>query len=36
MSDEEARTYSPTIILVDEHNSIISTSHAVEPHTLIS
>ncbi len=36
MSDEEAHTYSPTIILVDEHNSIISTSHAVEPHTLIS
>lgn len=36
MSDEEAHSYSPTIILVDEHNNIITTSHSVEPHTLLS
>ncbi len=29
MSDEEARTYRPTVVLVDEHNNIKSRYHEV-------
>lgn len=36
MSQEEAREYSPTIVLVNEHNEIIETSHSVEANTLMN
>lgn len=29
MSNEEANNFSPTVILVDQRNSIVSTSHSV-------
>jgi aspartate 1-decarboxylase len=36
LSDEEARVYKPTVILVDENNDIVSTSHDVEAYHLMS
>lgn len=36
MSQEEAREYAPTIVLVNEHNQIIETSHSVEANTLMN
>lgn len=36
MSQEEAREYAPTIVLVNEHNEIIETSHSVEANTLMN
>ncbi|MFM8438810.1 MAG: aspartate 1-decarboxylase [Candidatus Kapaibacterium sp.] len=36
LSDEEIAGFHPTIILVDETNSIIETSHTVEPHRMVS
>jgi aspartate 1-decarboxylase len=35
MSQEEAKDYAPTIVLVNEHNEIIETSHTVEANTII-
>ncbi|MFZ9815613.1 MAG: aspartate 1-decarboxylase, partial [Candidatus Kapaibacteriota bacterium] len=31
MSEEEARSYKPTIVLVNEKNDIIELSHSIEP-----
>jgi aspartate 1-decarboxylase len=31
MSDSEARSYSPTVVLVDEHNRIVSDNHTEQP-----
>ena len=36
MSEEEARTYKPTIVLVNEKNDIIELSHTIEPQHYIS
>lgn len=36
MSQEEAREYAPTIVLVNEHNEIIETSHSVEANTVMN
>ncbi|MFM8281723.1 MAG: aspartate 1-decarboxylase [Bacteroidota bacterium] len=36
MSDEEARLYKPTIVLVNEHNEILERSHSIEPQNYIS
>lgn len=36
MSQEEAREYAPTIVLVNEHNEIIETSHSVEANTMMN
>lgn len=36
MSDEEARLYKPTIVLVNENNDIVQRFHSIEPQTLIS
>lgn len=36
MSDEEARLYQPTIVLVNENNDIVQRFHSIEPQTLIS
>lgn len=36
MSEDEARTYKPTIVLVNEKNDIIELSHAIEPQHYIS
>lgn len=36
MSDEEARLYKPTIVLVNENNDIVERFHSIEPQTLIS
>lgn len=36
LSDEEARTYQPTVVLVDENNDIVSTSHEVEAYHSMS
>lgn len=36
MSQEEAREYAPTIVLVNEHNEIIETSHSVEANTFMN
>ena len=33
VSDEEARTWEPTVVLVDKHNNIASTSRSVEAFT---
>jgi aspartate 1-decarboxylase len=33
MPDDEARTYNPTVVLVNERNEIVSTSHSVEAYT---
>lgn len=35
MPDEEARRYHPTVVLVNEHNEIVETSHSVEANTRI-
>ncbi len=36
MSQEEAKEYAPTIVLVNEHNEIMETSHSVEANTLMN
>jgi aspartate 1-decarboxylase len=36
MSQEEAKEYAPTIVLVNEHNEIVETSHSVEANTLMN
>ena len=36
MSEEEARSYKPTIVLVNEKNDIIELSHSIEPQHYIS
>ena len=36
MSEEEARSYKPTIVLVNEKNDIIELSHTIEPQHYIS
>lgn len=36
LSDEEARTYQPTVVLVDENNDVVSTSHEVEAYHKMS
>ncbi|NBO69308.1 MAG: aspartate 1-decarboxylase [Bacteroidetes bacterium] len=36
MSEEEARLYKPTIVLVNEHNEILERSHSIEPQHYIS
>ncbi len=36
MSEEEARAYKPTIVLVNEKNDIIELSHSIEPQHYIS
>lgn len=36
LDDEEARTYQPTVVLVDENNDVVSTSHSVEAYTMMS
>ena len=36
MSDEIARTYKPTIVLVNEHNEIIHTSHSMSEKSIYS
>ena len=36
MSQDEAREYAPTIVLVNEYNEIIETSHSVEANTLMN
>ncbi len=33
LPDAEARAHVPTVVLVNEHNDIVSTSHAVEAYT---
>ncbi|TAE27021.1 MAG: aspartate 1-decarboxylase [Candidatus Kapaibacterium sp.] len=35
MSDEEARKYKPTVVLVDEDNNIIQKSHEVIAETVV-
>ncbi len=35
MTDEEARTYKPTVVMVDEHNNIIQKSHEVLAETVV-
>lgn len=32
LSDEESKVHEPTIVLVDENNSIIDKSHSVQAH----
>jgi len=36
MSDEEARIYQPTIVLVNENNDIVDRFHSIEPQNLLS
>jgi aspartate 1-decarboxylase len=36
MSDEESKTYKPTIVLVNEQNEIVELSHSVEANTVYS
>jgi len=36
MSDEEARIYKPTIVLVNENNDIVDRFHSIEPQNLLS
>lgn len=36
MTEEEARSYKPTIVLVNEKNDIIELSHSIEPQHYIS
>ncbi|MEY3314035.1 MAG: aspartate 1-decarboxylase [Ignavibacteria bacterium] len=36
MSDEEARLYKPTIVLVNENNDIVDRFHSIEPQNLLS
>jgi len=36
MSDEEARMYQPTIVLVNENNDIVDRFHSIEPQNLLS
>lgn len=35
LSNEEAQIHQPTIVLVDESNSILESSHSVQPHRFI-
>lgn len=35
LPDEEARTFEPTVVLVDKNNDIVSKSHSVEAYTLV-
>ena len=35
MSQEEAKDYAPTIVLVNERNEILETSHIVEANTIM-
>lgn len=35
MPDAEARQFEPTVVLVDENNHIVSTSHSVEAYTYV-
>lgn len=35
MSDEEARHYKPSVVLVDEHNNIIHKTHEVIAETVV-
>lgn len=34
MSEEEAKSHKPTIVLVNEHNEIVEKKHSIEPHTI--
>ena len=34
MTPEEARTYKPTIVLVNENNDIVEKKYSIEPHTV--
>jgi len=36
MSDEEARLYKPTIVLVNENNDIVDRFHSIQPQNLLS
>jgi len=36
MSDEEARIYQPTIVLVNENNDIVDRFHSIEPQNYLS
>jgi aspartate 1-decarboxylase len=36
MSEEEATEYAPTIVLVNEFNEIMHTSHSVEAQTIVN
>lgn len=36
LNEEEIAGFRPTIILVDETNSITATSHTVEPHRMVA
>lgn len=35
MPDDEARTYEPTVVLVDTHNNVVSRTSGVEPYTTV-
>lgn len=35
LSDAEARSYQPTVVLVDENNDVVSTTHSVEAYTMM-
>lgn len=36
LSDEEAKVHEPTIVLVDEHNSIVQKAHSVQAHRFLN
>jgi aspartate 1-decarboxylase len=35
LSDAEARSYQPTVVLVDKNNDVVSTTHSVEAYTMM-
>ncbi len=35
VTDAELKTFTPTVVLVDENNSIVSRSHSVEANTIL-
>jgi aspartate 1-decarboxylase len=36
LTDEEAKNYQPTILLLNEKNQIIKKTHSTEPNTIFS
>jgi aspartate 1-decarboxylase len=36
LSDEEAKVHEPTIVLVDENNSIVQKAHSVQAHRFLN
>jgi len=36
LSDEEAKVHEPTIVLVDEQNSIVQKAHSVQAHRFLN